>query len=74
MESHRVLRETGVLSDRLQEGIRGRRNGPAKKPRGVKVQTEEAGTSLGSGGRGRDKSWKFAPSKGRVHKTCSDSI
>lgn len=45
-----------------------------KKPRGVKVQTEEMGTSLGSGGRRRDKSWKFAPSRGRVHRACNDSI
>ena len=45
-----------------------------KKPRGVKVQTEETGTSMGSGGRRRDKIWKFAPSKGSVHRNCSDSI
>lgn len=74
MESDRVLGETGVLSDRLRRGFEAEGIALQKKPRGVKVQTEEAGTSLGSGGRGRDKTWKFAPSKGRVHRTCGDSI
>lgn len=34
-----------------------------KKPRGVKVQTEETGTSGFTAGEGSGQNWKFAPSR-----------
>lgn len=74
MESDWVLRkpefsQTDYRRRRLRQKER-----PCKKAQRCKSSDRGETGLLVPGGRRRDKSWKFAPSRGRVHRACNDSI